>query len=171
MIIYEKIQRVYPEYKYDSTKKNKLGTLAKKYNLDKIGYTYEDFKEDYKKEYEHYKELKTVFNILKTGKSPSMYLTQNFRNYLVKGFNYNFPLVSKEHLKQALEVIEIECDYKSYNLRLESYQNHIELFGEQKDLEAFRQDFKLDFEIILDKTKEKWHIAFDGILSEFLKNR
>ena len=37
MIIHEKIKAKYPNYKYDSTKKCKLNTLAKKYEISRSG--------------------------------------------------------------------------------------------------------------------------------------
>ena len=171
MIIHEKIKAKYPNYKYDSTKKCKLNTLAKKYDLELIGYDYDDFIKDYGDEYSKYKEIKTVFNILKTGEYLSSFLTNKFLTFLVKGFNFNFPIVSKENLKKALSVVVIECDYKLYNLRLDVYKRHVELFGEFENLEKFKNDFNLKYEIILDKTKDEWHIAFDGRLAEYLKTQ
>ena len=171
MIIYEKIKKIDDKYVPKKGVRYNLNKVFEIYDNSIVKYTYEDFLKDYSLKYKDFKELRTLFNILTKGCSPTSYLTSNFYNFLVKGFNYNFPIVKKENLQKLLEVLYIECDLSSYDLKVEKFITHIELYGEKENLEKFKEDYQINQPVLFEKFKEKWHLAFNGILSEYLKNK
>jgi hypothetical protein len=181
VILYEKLQTEYGEdLKSVLTEKlyNKMAAKKSFYlhsivhcgiDLDKVGYTYEDYLEDFKKHADKFSEKKTVFNVLKSGHSPTNFYTTLFYEHLKYGFNYNSLIIMPVNRKKLLEVIDIDCDLGSYGLRSETYKRHIEVYGKKDDLEAFKKDFKLKRPILWEKIKEEWHLAFDGLLCEYIK--
>ena len=183
MILYEKLKSKYgDDLKSILTEKlyNKIAAKKRFYlhnivncgiDLDELGYSYEDYLKDFSFQADKYTEKKTVFNILKSGNAPSMFHSDQFQEYLKIGFNYNSLIVKPENRDKLLGVIDIDCDLDSYNLRLEIYRRHIELYGNKEDLESFKKDFKLKRPILWEKQKEKCHLAFDGLLCEYIKIR
>ncbi|MGL5124076.1 MAG: hypothetical protein ACRC6K_07975 [Fusobacteriaceae bacterium] len=169
MIIHKKIKKIDKQYEIKEGVRYTLNKIFKKYDNAAVKYTYEDFLKDYGLRYKEYKELKTLFNILIKGYSPTSYLTSNFYNFLVKGFNYNAKIVKEENLEKLLDVLHIECSINNYSLILEKHRRHIELYGEKDNLEKFKEDYRIEEPILYEKFKEKWHLAFDGILAEYLR--
>ncbi len=180
MIIYEKIKEKYsPEelkervgrsayFRMQDNKPVKLNALYSKLDLKDIKYSEEDLIKDYP-QYEKYIEKKTLLNIIKNGYSVEYLSKENDINVLVahvwKGFNYNSQKYDgKEDVLKLLKI-----DYDISNFKLEIYKRHIELYGDKEELEKFREKFSIDRQVLYEKYKEKWHLAFDGLLAEYIK--
>lgn len=138
-------------------------------DIDSLDYTFEEYSKDFKEQLKSYTEKKTAFNIFKSGYAPSSFYTSTFFKQLTEGFNYNSHVIIPQSKEKLLAVIDIDCDLESYDLRLESYKRHIEVYGEKENLKAFKKNFKLKRPILWEKVKEEWHLAFDGLLCEYIK--
>ena len=138
-------------------------------DLEDLGYTFEDYLVDFKEQADKYAEKKTLFNVLKKGYVPGNFSSSTFEKYLKKGFNYNSQIAKKEDGEKILEVLDIDCDLDNYNLRLEIYKRHIELYGAREDLERFQEDFSIKQPVLWEKEKEKWHLAFGGLLCGYIR--
>lgn len=183
MILYEKLKSKYGVdlkkklserlyYKMVANKEFYLHNIVKcGVDLDDLVYTFEDYLADFKYQADKYMEKRTLFNILKKGCTPGSYSSPTFEEYLRKGFNYNSQIVKGEDKEKYLDVLEIDCDLEKYNLRLEIYRRHIELYGNKEDLERFQKDFSIKQSVLWEKKKGEWHLAFDGLLCEYLRNK
>ncbi len=145
-------------------------TVAREIDLDRIGYTYEDFINDYGDKYENYEEKRTIFNILKTGESIHTFLVKNkvsswFRAMLRAGFDYNSN--KTDNIQNTFGVIYVEYDIDKF--RLETYDRHIELYGEKEDIEVFRKKYAIDHPVLFEPYKQEWHLAFDGLFAEYIR--
>ena len=181
MIIYEKLKGKYGEdlkeklterlyYKVAINKSFCLHNLVKcGIDLEDLGYTFEDYLEDFEEQANKYVEKKTMYNIIKKGYAPGSFFSTTFADYLKEGFNYNSKIINKEGGERILEILDIDCDLEKYNLRLENYKRHVELYGIKEDLESFQKDFNLKQPILWEKKKEEWHLAFGGLLCEWIK--
>lgn len=138
-------------------------------DLEEVGYTFEDYLKDFKDQAENYKEKRTLFNILKAGYTPSDFGGPTFFKMLKEGFNYNSNVIKRRGTEEILEVLDIDCNLERYNLKLETYKRHIELYGAKEDLENFQKDFSIKQPVLWEKEKEEWHLAFDGLLCESIK--
>lgn len=144
-----------------------LYTISQYIDLDYINYTPSDLKKDYKK-YDNYKEIETVFNIFKQGYSVNECLIkskvdQDFILKLKNGFWYNS---KASNLKNIINKLVINYDIS--NFKVEFYKEHIELYGEKELLEAFKNAFNLQEGIYYEKYKSSWHLAFSGLLADYI---
>jgi len=183
MILYEKLKGKYGENLKEKLTERLYHKIAAKksfylhnvvkcgIDLEDLGYTFEDYVEDFRDQANKYVEKKTVYNIIKKGYAPGSFVNTTFADYLKEGFNYNSKIIKKERAEEILEVLDIDCDLERYNLRLETYKRHIELYGAKEDLESFQEDFSIKQPILWENKKEKWHLAFDGLLCECIKMR
>ncbi len=83
MIIHKKIKQYDNNYCSYNNQIFSIEKIFKRYNNDDIVYTFQDFLKDFGDKYKNYVEIKTVFNILLKGASPSSYLTSTFNNSCV----------------------------------------------------------------------------------------
>ncbi len=181
MILYEKLRG-----KYGNGLKEKLSErlyhkmAAKKsfylhnivkcgVDLEDLGYTFEDYLKDFKDQADKYTEKNTVYKIIKRGCAPGNFVSTTFVKYLKEGFNYNSQIVRGEDREEILSVLDIDCDLEKYDLRCEVYRRHIELYGDRESLERFQEDFNIRQPVLWEKRKEEWHLAFDGLLCEYIK--
>ncbi|GLI58315.1 hypothetical protein PM10SUCC1_38290 [Propionigenium maris DSM 9537] len=182
MILYEKLKNKYGDNLKEKLSERLYHKMAAKksfylhnivkcgVDLDELGYTFEDYLEDFRHQADKYAEKRTLFNILKKGYAPGGYSSSTFQEYLRKGFNSNSQIVRGEDREEILDVLDIDCDLARYNLRCEVYRRHIELYGAKEDLERFQEDFSIKQSILWEKRKEEWHLAFDGLLADYIKN-
>lgn len=144
-----------------------LYTISQYIDLDYINYTPLDLKKDYKK-YSNYKEIETVFNILKQGHSVNEYLFKSKVDQdLILKFKNGFWYNSKaSNLKNIINKLVINYDIS--NFKIEFYKEHIELYGDKELLEAFKNTFNLQEGIYYEKYKSSWHLAFSGLLADYI---
>ncbi|MEJ6466608.1 hypothetical protein [Fusobacterium ulcerans] len=144
-----------------------LYTISQYIDLDYINYTPSDLKKDYKK-YSNYKEIETVFNILKQGHSVNEYLFKSKVDQdLILKFKNGFWYNSKaSNLKNIINKLVINYDIS--NFKIEFYKEHIELYGDKELLEAFKNTFNLQEGIYYEKYKSSWHLAFSGLLADYI---
>ncbi|MDY3059290.1 MAG: hypothetical protein SOR11_04740 [Fusobacterium sp.] len=146
----------------------KAGVLAKYISFDEIGYTLDDYISDYKAD-KKYKEVKYVFEILRSGKNIGQLAKENDMtdqlDYILKhGFDFNS---NGLNLYKVIDIFKIKVDIKK--MELEKFENHIELYGEEKELINFREKFKITHPVLYEPIKKKFHLAFDGMLADYLK--
>ncbi|MGB6127543.1 MAG: hypothetical protein WBG30_02235 [Psychrilyobacter sp.] len=55
------------------------------------------------------------------------------------------------------------------NFKLTIFEGHVELHGEKELLEDFRNLYKIKYEVLWDQTEDSFHLAFGGILAEYIK--
>lgn len=140
-----------------------------KIDFSEIDYTFEDFLKDYDRIYGNYKEKKMIYNIFKNGHSlnslKKMYnLESGVYNYFKKDFFYESKSRNLHKLMHLLE-IDIPLD----NLKIKIYDTHIELFGTKERLNEFKQLFSITKPILYEPYEDKWHLAFNGCLAEYIK--
>ena len=139
--------------------------LAKVIDIKKIGYTLEDFKHDYQK-YKDFVEIESLFKILSQGISlrDIAIFNSNFHTVLKKGFYYNSTILKSSEIEKY---IVIHYDISAF--KIEFYKNHIELYGDKEKLEEFKKKFNLSEDVFYEKYKESWHLAFKGLLAEYIR--
>ncbi len=180
MIIYDKIRQKYElgelksllgvqlYYKFKNNKPVELYSLGRKLELSDISYSVDEFIEDYPK-YNDFVEKASLINVMKTGQTVSgimkNYHIGDFYKHIKTGFNYNSRIYKDKN--DILSLLAIDYDISKF--KLEIYKRHVELYGEKEDLEAFREKFSIDHQVLYEKYKEKWHLAFDGLLAEYIK--
>lgn len=184
MILYEKIKKQYTAKEVrnlfpvimarninKSIKKVNIHILVKYIAFKEIGYSSTDLAEDYPELKNKYKEFEIVYKILSMKKSINEFkeeigLTDSFDYYLKKGFNFNS---ESPNFYKLIDIFKIKVDYKDF--KIDTYSNHIELFGEKEKLSNFKEKYNIDHSVLLDPIKNEWHLAFDGFLAEYIKRK
>lgn len=181
MIIYNKIKSKYTKEEIYNlfprlTARNiiyertiiKIGVIAKFVSFDFINYTLEDYIKDYSSD-KIYKEVKYVYQILASGKNIGKIavengLTDNFDYMLKNGINFNSEGINSYKI---IDILKIEVGVSKF--KIDKYPIHIELFGEKEDLLQFQKKFKIEHDVLFEPIKKEWHLAFDGMLAEYIK--
>lgn len=152
----------------NDTKFTSLDTIAKKFDLKKIGYNLDDFLEDYP-QYKKHKEIKTIFNVQFRGETISglanKYNSTALFNDTKSGFDFN----SNEYIgkKEILEFFDFDIDLSNFDIKV--LRKHTELFGPKEKLENFREQFKITHPVLLDQKNDIWHLGFDGMLNDWIR--
>lgn len=174
MILYKKIKGNLNEinqalyYKIRNNQKVALNIIGKYIDLESVNYTYEDYEKDYPEKVSNYSESKVLYNIEKTGRALTSFPAAVVAAVRI-GINYNYLILKDKDLREEfLEYLDISLDYK---LDFESFEIHTEAYGEYEELERFKSDYEIKNEIIFEKYKEKWHLAFSGIISEYVNKK
>lgn len=55
------------------------------------------------------------------------------------------------------------------NFKIVKYETHVELFGNPEQLKIFKEKYNLRFEVIYEPYKKSWHLAFNGILADYIR--
>lgn len=181
MILYEKILN-----KYSKSELNKMldprlarkiyynkgtipiGKIAKVISFDEVEYRLEDAILDYSLN-EKYKEYVLVFELLKRGtniKATTIKygMTNHFDYMLKKGLNFESKAVNSEKI---IDIFKIDVDISSFTL--DKYDTHVELFGDKENLIKFKKKYKISKAVIYEPFKKSWHLAFDGMLNDWIK--
>lgn len=139
--------------------------ITKIIDVKKIGYTLEDFKYDYPK-YKDFVEIESVFNILIQGipLKNAIVSNPNFNRILRKGFYYNSTMLTSDEIRKYIVI-----HYDISDFKIEFYKNHVELYGDKEKLEGFKKKFNLNEDVFYEKYKESWHLAFKGLLAEYIR--
>lgn len=165
---YTAISKIFQSYNADKmSRKDKipqLSQLAKYCDLENVlGYTYEDFCEDYPSIMEKYKLPKIYYNISIKGKSIEEYSAEKKINnsVLYKILKEGRESVVEKTRVILLEVLEIDFDINDINeFELILEENYCKLFGEKEKLEKFREKYNITYPVLL--LGARFHLAFDG---------
>ncbi|MEJ6467345.1 hypothetical protein [Fusobacterium ulcerans] len=181
MIIYDKIKTKYNKNEISQlfpriTARNiiyektiiKIGVIAKFVSFDFIDYSLQDYIEDYEAD-KIYKEVEYVYQILASGKNIGQIaaensLSDNFDYMLKRGLNFNSDGINSYKI---IDILKIEVNISKF--KLDKYPIHIELFGEKEDLLEFKEKFKIEREVLFEPIKKSWHLAFNGMLAEYIR--
>ncbi|MBR8701319.1 hypothetical protein IX317_001121 [Fusobacterium sp. DD29] len=181
MILYDKILKTYSKKELnemaDPRTARKIyyarGTIplekaAKIFNLDKIKYTVEDAIKDYNID-KSYKQYKYAFKIFKKGYSirgisEKYGLTDALSYQLKREINFTSKAINSHYI---IDILDIKVDISNFTFDI--YEDHLELFGDKNDLIKFKEKYNINYDIIFEPFKKQWHIAFDGMLCDWIK--
>lgn len=146
----------------------KINVLAKYCDFKKIKYTMEDLKKDYPKLAE-YKSLDIAYKIYASGYSVKEFYEKfeigSYLEYIIRnGINFNSVF---ENGYKIIEFMEWKIDTKKF--KIDKYDTHIELFGKAEQLKAFKEKYGIRYEVIYEPYKKSWHLAFNGILADYIR--
>ena len=146
----------------------KINILAKYCDFKKINYSINDLKEDYPHLAE-YKSLDIAYKIYSSGYSVKEFYQKHgigsfLENIIRNGLNFNSNF---ENGYKIIEFMGYKIDIS--NFKVDKYDIHIELFGEKEQLIAFKEKYNLKFEVLYEPYKKSWHLAFNGILADYIK--
>lgn len=181
MIIYSKINAVYSKHEiYEifptitarkiifSRDIIKINILAKYCDFKKINYSINDLKKDYP-HLAKYKGLDIAYKIYSSRYSVKEFYRKHgigsFLEYIIRNgldFNSNF-----ENGYKVIKFMEYKIDVS--NFKIDKYDTHIELFGNPEQLKSFKEKYNLKFEVLYEPYKESWHLAFNGILADYIR--
>ncbi len=164
-----KKHNTYKDVKSIITSETPLYRIARNVNLDLIGYTLDDCLVDYKVQLLNKKEKRAIFEIWKQGESIYTYmkkhnLSSTLQSFLKHGINYNSNFRNYKYLAKLLKL-----DLPLNKFKIKIYDTHIELFGEKDNLIELRDKYKLEYDVIWEKEAKSYHLAFKGILYEYIK--
>lgn len=180
MIIYDKLKELYSseelksklgDYVYyycffsNNEEDVKLGKLANSIPDLRNIYSFEEFVSDFPHFALKYKELKTIYNILISGKKLSEFL--NLHREILKQLYYGFYSESKSFVYEQLKYISIDYDISKFEYSF--FKRHIELYGDKNELIKFKEKHKIDQKILWEFQRETWHIAIAGLLAEKIR--
>ena len=184
MILYTKLKKYYSikdlrkllptmtaRYIINNEKKVRIQILPKYIDFRKIGYSSANLAKDYPELKTTYKEFEIVYKIFLMKKSINEFkeelgLTDTFDYYLKKGINFNS---ESPNFYKIIDILKIPVKDKDF--KIDIYPNHIELFGDKQKLIDFKEKYGIDHPVLLEPIKNKWHLAFDGFLAEYIKRR
>lgn len=160
--------------KIEKDEKIRIVDILKNFSLKELDYSFEDFTADGYGE--NAKEKKVLYKIFFMGyHSVNEYCKQNgietgtFFSCIRNGFRNERGNALLKQSKIFLSLLEIE--YNLENIELEFYKKHIELYGEKEVLEKFRKFHEIRYPVRFEPVKEKWHLAFSGVLAEYIRYR
>lgn len=181
MIIYSKINAVYSKDEiyeiFPTMTARKIiflrdipraETIAKYCSFEKINYSFYDFLEDYPF-YKNYKCPELMYEIYKRGYSVLEFrkkynISSYLENMIKTGLDFN---CSIENGYKIIEFLQYNIDVSKF--KIDKYDTHIELFGEKEMLLEFKEKYNIRFEVIYEPYKKSWHLAFNGMLADYIK--
>lgn len=155
-----------PDYKFS------FYILCQKIDVEQeLGYTFEEFVDDFKDTLKKFNEPELVYKIWKQGESligfgrkrgisqNTMYrATKKGRKSLGQNFKY-----------QLLDSFEITVDIDDIkNFRLELHDEFAKLFGDKIELENLAKKYEIDYPVLY--YNDEYSIAFDGWFYRYLKD-
>lgn len=143
--------------------------IVKYINLKQINYSYNDFLEDYSYELEGKIEKHLIWKIWKSGNSINSFIIKNnistvLERYLRNGLDSNSTFKN-----QSLVIAIWEPQINLNKLKITKFEGHVELHGEKENLDIFKEKHNIKYEVLWDQTKDSYHLAFGGILAEYIK--
>lgn len=160
-------ERVYTKFK-DGTRIPPLTRLAKDFDVKSLGYTVEEFRNDYP-QYEKQKEIRTLFNIQVEGQTVSGLMKEHHVPTLFKHLENGFDFNSNAYIgkKEILKYFEFDIDLSKFKYKI--YRRHTELYGSKEDLENFKEQYKINQAVLMEKEMDTWHLAFDGMMNDWIR--
>lgn len=146
-----------------------LFEIVKHISLDTIGYTFKDCLIDYHDKLEGQTEKEIVWKLWSKGYSPYIFERENnlsscFSKYIKYGIKYDSEFTGQNQLMEFMEL-----DLNLSRFKVVEYSSHIELFGKESELITFRDKYKLGYDVIWEKENKSYHLAFAGLLAEYIK--
>lgn len=146
-----------------------LYTLVEFINLDSIGYTFEDCLTDYEDKLKNQKEKFIIWKLWSKGYSVNSFqekfsISSSFQRQIRDGIDYNSEFRGDKYL---IDLLELKLNLKDF--KIVYYDTHIELFGEEKLLKEFRDKFDLNYDVIWEKDQQSYHLAFAGLLANYIR--
>lgn len=146
----------------------KINVLVKYCNFKKINYTLNDLQEDYPN-FANYKGAEIAYKIYSQGSSITDFwrkhqIGPHLENLIRSGIDFNSTV---ENGYKIIKFMEYKINIKMF--KVDKYDTHVELFGEKEDLIKFKEKYNLRFEVIYEPYKKSWHLAFNGMLAEYIK--
>ena len=166
--IKEKIDKSHFSNMKSDKKFTSLDTVAKSIDIKKINYNIDDFIDDYP-QYKKHKEIKTIYNIQIDGETVSGLSDRNkcstLFSHIKDGFDYN----SNDYINKGdvLKYFDFEIDLSNFKTKI--FKRHTELYGDKEALELIRDMYKITHPVSLAKEKDTWHLAFDGMLNDWIR--
>lgn len=155
-----------------SDEKVRIYSILKYFSFQDLNYSFEDFiKDGYG---EGIKEQKALYLLLSEYKSVKYFCEKNDINkeiFAVALRNGIEKLPKSLYNKKNIFMKYFEIEYNIKCFEAIYYEKHIELFGSLEQLKNFKNKHKIIYPIRYDSLKESWHLAFDGVLAEYIKYR
>lgn len=170
--LYSEFEKSIPKYymkKIDNCINIPFYNIVEYVNLKKIRYNYDDFLEDYASELKNKTEKYLLWQIWKKGYSINSFIIKNnISTALDRHLRYGID--NNSTFKNQSLVVELwkpKLDLKIF--KVTTFETHIELHGKKELLENFRELHKIKYEVLWDQTENSYHLAFGGILAEYIK--
>lgn len=152
-----------------------LFTVFKICDIEKeIGYTFEDFCNDYPSVISKYKFPKFYYNICKKGMSISQYSKAKgiSDGVIYKLFMHGCDKTTEEMKVILSDILEIEFSKDDLNIfEVVVEEDYCKLIGLEEELEVFKKKYNIDYPVL--PLGQKFHLAFDGSIfnkiSEIIK--
>lgn len=182
MILYDKLKEKYSKEELKSILGEAMGrrvwrgeskinifTLSRKIKVSQLNYSFEHFINDFEHLYSKHKEKLFLYKLFLKGISPmDLCKRYNIENriytLLLHGFDYNS---TSRNLHFIFDYLDIDIDTSHFVI--DCYPTHIELFGKKKDLEKFKTQFNIKYDLYYEPYKKSWHLAFNGCLAMHIK--
>ncbi len=144
-------------------------TLSKKIDISKLNYTFNNFILDFDFIYSKHKEKLFLFKLFLKGISPMELCRQydienRIYTLLLYGFDYNS---TSRNLHFIFDYLDINIDTSQFDI--DCYSTHVELFGSKVDLEKFKTQYNIKYDLYYEPYKKSWHLAFNGCLANYIK--
>jgi hypothetical protein len=145
-------------------------TVCQKIDPESIGYTYEDFLQDYNEDIKIFQEKKIVYNIWKQGYSINAYgvLKNLHSGTLLNALKKGLTLRNKVINANISDVIDFEFDKKLIEkFEIIVHDDYCKLLGNENDLNFFKEKYNITYPVL--SYKNLFHIAFDGCIFKKIK--
>lgn len=137
--------------------------LCEKIDVERIGYFYEDFLQDYKLQIAKYKEKEILYNIWKQGFSVYKYSIKVGlkKNSLYRILRKGREIVKDDTKYKLLDTFKVDYDLTDLQaFQVEVFHEYCKLYGEKNELEKFTEKYKIDFPVLY--YNGKYSVAFNG---------
>lgn len=145
--------------------------LCRKLNLEKeIGYTFEDFKLDFKEQLEKYIEKELVYKVWTKGYSLYAYCKKLDidQNTLYRICKRGRQIIGDDLKYKLIDLFDIEYDIHDIDsFKIELHEEFCKIIGSKAELEILAKKYDIDFPVLF--YNNQYSIAFDGWFFEIIK--
>lgn len=148
----------------------RIYSILNYFSFKELNYSFEDFITDGYGE--NLKEKRALYLILSEYRSIKYFCEihdierKEFYVALGKGIE---KLPKSLYSKKDIFMKYFEIEYNIKDFEVVFYKKHIELFGNPDKLKKFKEKHNIIYPVRYDPIKEAWHLAFDGVLAEYIK--
>lgn len=155
-----------PDYKFS------FYILCQKIDVEQeLGYTFEEFVDDFKDTLKKFNEPELVYKIWKQGESLIGYGRKRgiSQNTMYRATKKGRKSLGQNFKYQLLDSFEIEVDIDDIkDFRLELHDEFAKLFGDKIELENLAKKYEIDYPVLY--YNNEYSIAFDGWFYRYLKD-
>lgn len=155
-----------PDYKFS------FYILCQKIDVEQeLGYTFEEFVDDFKDTLKKFNEPELVYKIWKQGESLIGYGRKRgiSQNTMYRATKRGRKSLGQNFKYQLLDSFEIEVDIDDIkDFRLELHDEFAKLFGDKIELENLAKKYEIDYPVLY--YNDEYSIAFDGWFYRYLKD-